>query len=182
MHKCNEVIRFTTTSWKVQLTFEPYLVTLTTRLGTADCVDLANSKEKVLCTCEFLTNLWSAMQVHYACTARVAIHIDHNLIRNSAKCTALSALNLQGQHSTTTTEVTVPSVPWRTSWWSPVECSPQTALWSTLSDRGNGVGVREWQESECERGGKGGGGGVLTEGRGRRKMEEGGAYWLREEK
>ena len=34
---------------------------------------------------EFLTKLWSAIQVHYACTAGVVliIHIDHNLIRSS---------------------------------------------------------------------------------------------------
>jgi len=49
---------------------------------TADCIDLANSKQKVLALGEFLTTLWSAMQVQYACTARV-IHVDHNLTRNS---------------------------------------------------------------------------------------------------
>ena len=54
-------------------------------LSTADCVDLANSKRKVLSFGEFLTKLWSAIQVQYACTAGVVlvIHIDHDLIRNS---------------------------------------------------------------------------------------------------
>ena len=38
---------------------------------------------------EFLIKLWSAMQVQYACTARVVliIHIDHNLIIFTPSCT-----------------------------------------------------------------------------------------------
>jgi len=40
-------------------------------MPTADIFDLANSSENCCALGEFLTKLWSAMQVHYACTAIV---------------------------------------------------------------------------------------------------------------
>jgi len=51
------------------------LIALTLQIQSGKCCALG----------ELLTKLWSAMQIHYACTARVVlvIHIDHNLIRNS---------------------------------------------------------------------------------------------------
>ena len=68
----------------LMIELDPNCTALCANRVTADCVDLANSKRKLLCTGGFLTKLWSAMQVHYACTARVVlvIHIDHNLIIN----------------------------------------------------------------------------------------------------